>query len=90
MSLHFAMLVKSSVAALMAVTSVPGRAQTLEGLREVATLNTYAAPTAVYLLSNDLAPEGLVVLRQLYQSDSVVHPDAKQQLEGIAHHRGWN
>ena len=79
-----------STAAALALSSLPNRAQALVDLRRLASLNTYAAPTAVHVLAEDLAPAGLNLLRELYKNGLVTHPLAKARVDALARHYGWN
>jgi len=76
-------------AALLALTSQPDTNQTLRFLRQISMQDTYAAPTAVFLLAADMGVEGIDTLRGLYRAGLVVHPLARRQLDAIAAQNRW-
>jgi hypothetical protein len=56
----------------------------------VATSIASIAHAAVGFLAREMGPEGLAVVRELYECDLVPHPRARRELAGIAHYHGWN
>ena len=79
------------VEAVVALVFLPDKSQALDRLRHIATLDVYAAPTAVSLLNQPFhtGPEGLAVLQQLCLEGRVAHAIAKDDLDRIAAVHGW-
>lgn len=75
--------------ALFALTVVSNQAQARQFMRQVAISDSKLAYAAVGHLARSMGPEGLALLRGLYQQGLIREPLARQHLGAIAKHHGW-
>ena len=80
--------IKGSVLGLMA--EMPNREKAVSYLAEVAKSQTSYAPTAVRHLAHDTGPTGLARLRQLYVTNAILEPTAREHTLAVASVHGWS
>lgn len=71
------------------LSRLPDRAEAVALLRRCAMMGKISAFVAVRNLEATTGPEGLLVLRQLYQSRQIHHPVALEHAEGVARRLNW-
>ncbi len=79
---------RRSAGLLGIIAQLPDRQTALTLLREFATSSHEAASVAVSKLG-EMGPDGVVVLRTLWDAGTITEPRARRQLERAAHHHGW-
>lgn len=75
--------------ALWQLTQLGDTARAVAFLTDVAKTNDPLAPAAIRYLSMDTGKAGFAALRRLYQTDAVVHWQAREHLQALAAVRGW-
>lgn len=81
-----------SPGAALSLADLPDREEALEYLRQVVVADTRASADAVRALkSEEIAPDGLEVLREVYEHDldSVTNVLGRDVIEAVAYHEGW-
>lgn len=79
-----------SALALGRMIAQPEREAVIGYLAEFAELDSPAANIAVIYLANRVGPEGVEVLRSLFERGAVQEPRAVRRVDAIARVEGWN
>ncbi len=75
---------------LYAMTQLSEKPCMVAFLTEVASSRLPSASAAIRILGSEMGNAGIVMLRHLYESDSVVQPSARANLDVLASYHKWS